>query len=147
MEIRQYAALVDSADMVISGDTGIVHIVASKRNANADNNKNYFRNKTALVTIVGSSDSRIYGYDSENEMYLGTSQNAPSKIFESKAPCRNIACIDKIMKTCRENRCFTDINPSEISNYIIKYFAQIANHEPAQKSFVTDEMITSSYDD
>lgn len=114
-----YAALIDSADMFISGDTGPLHIAAAKKIM--VNSEIHFRNSTAVVGIFGATSARIYGYDSYSEKYLSTSQDAPSKAFEGNPDCKNLTCIDKIFKECPEVRCFDGIEPEEVLDYIQDY--------------------------
>ena len=86
------------------------------------------RNKTSVVSIFGATDSRTYGYDSHLRSHIPANQDAPSKVFLSKAPCRNITCINKWGKSCRIIRCHMGRNPKEISHYIAAYFRSV-KHE------------------
>jgi hypothetical protein len=106
--------------MFVSGDTGTVHIAASRKiNINSNNP---MRNKTALVSVFGASDSRIYNYDSKRYGHSPANQDVVSKVFVGAAPCRNFTCINRIIKTCKEVRCFQGLTAENISSYIISYF-------------------------
>ena len=48
-------------------------------------------------------------------------QFAPAKAFVADAPCRNVTCINKLAKSCKEVRCFHNLDANEISDYIISY--------------------------
>jgi len=123
MSIGVYTSLIDFCDLFVTGDSGPLHIAASR--------KVFFsplynaRNKTAVVSIFGATDSRTYGYDSHLKSHIPSNQKAPAKVFLSKAPCRNITCINKWGKSCKVIRCHTGRHPGEISNFIISYFHSI----------------------
>lgn len=114
--IDVYAALIDFADIFITGDTGPLHIAASRR---VSKSANYtFRNETSVISIFGATPSRIYGYDSSKEGYFPANQNAPSRTFVAESPCRNITCINKMAKTCKQVRCFNGLDIYEISGMV-----------------------------
>lgn len=117
--IDVYAALSDHAKMFISGDTGPMHIAAAHKILLES--PGYFNNATALVGIFGGTSSKIYGYDSFSDSHLSPSQNAPAKVFEGRPSCKNLTCIDKIYKKCKQIRCFEGVNCSEILHYIESY--------------------------
>ena len=126
MAIGVYTALIDFCDAFVSGDSGPLHIAASKKEFLSPLYKP--RNKTLVVSIFGATDSRTYGYDSHLRSHIPANQDAPSKVFLSKAPCRNITCINKWGKSCKVIRCHTGRNPKEISDYIVAYFRSV-KHE------------------
>jgi ADP-heptose:LPS heptosyltransferase len=123
MTIGVYSALIDFCDGFVSGDSGPLHIAASRKEFFSPLYKP--RNKTSVMSIFGATDSRTYGYDSHLKSHIPANQNAPSKVFLSKAPCRNITCINKWGKSCKVIRCHMGRNPREISNFIISYFQTI----------------------
>ncbi len=120
--IEVYTALIDASDMFISGDTGPLHISACRKQGPADYKP--MRNKTAVLAIYGATDSRMYGYDSEQPYHAPANQDAPSRSFSAPAVCRNISCINKFGKSCSEVRCFDGLPESEIAEYITSYFRQ-----------------------
>ncbi len=121
MPIDVYAALIDFCDVFISSDTGTMHIAAAKK----FNESGYeLRNKTAVFSVFGATSARMYGYDSCDGNFLKPGQNRPSKLYISSAPCRNITCINKKAKRCRNVRCFEGINGSEIAKDIIVYLSK-----------------------
>ncbi len=101
--IEAYTALIDASDMYISGDTGPLHIAACRK-LGEDNRP--LRNRTAVIAIYGATDSRMYGYDSEQPFHAPANQDVPSRSFSAPAPCRNITCVNKFGKSCTEVRCF-----------------------------------------
>jgi ADP-heptose:LPS heptosyltransferase len=125
-----YAALIDACDLFLSSDTGPVHISASWKVALSGNDS--LRNRTAIVTVFGASDSRMYGYDSEQPHHMPANQQAPSKAFSAPAPCRNIMCINKLGKSCEEVRCFTGLRAQDISGYVISYFRKLRDQGQGQ---------------
>ncbi len=116
MPIDSYAALIDFADIFITGDTGPLHIAAARKISQSGNYD--FKNKTAVLSIWGATPSRIYGYDSSKEGYFPANQNAPSRAFVAESPCRNITCINKMAKTCKRVRCFESLNIFEIREMV-----------------------------
>ncbi len=121
MPIDVYAALIDFCDVFVTADTGTMHIASAKKFNELGNE---LRNKTAVFSVFGASSARIYGYDSYNGSFLKPGQNKPSRLYISKAPCRNITCINKKAKKCRNVRCFEGINGFEIAKDIIIYLSK-----------------------
>jgi heptosyltransferase II len=126
-QLSVFAAIIDACDMFISGDGGPVHIAAAKRVPISGHDS--LRNCTAVVSIFGASDSRMYGYDSQLPDHIPSYQNAPSKVFVGSAPCRNITCINKLGKTCKEVRCFQGLEADVIASYIISHCRYLRSRE------------------
>ncbi len=124
MPIGAYVALLDACDMYISGDTGPIHIAATRKLSPKDSAP--MRNKTSVVAIYGATDSRMYGYDSEQPNHVPANQDAPSRAFSAPVPCRNITCINKFGKFCEEVRCFDRLPVEEVAAYIASYFSQLS---------------------
>ena len=118
-----YAALIDMSDVFITGDTGPLHIAAARK-ISRDSGKS-LRNRTAVFSIFGSTPSHIYGYDSKAKNYLPANQDAPSRAFVANTICRNISCINKMAKTCKEVRCFDNLPVDEIVSEVINHFSSI----------------------
>ena len=116
ISISTYAGIIDQSDLFITGDTAQMHIAAAYKIC--PGSKISFRNKTALISIFGATDSKIYGYDSFSNAHLASSQDAPSKVFEGKPACKNITCIHKTHKNCMEVKCFEGIEVEEIIGFI-----------------------------
>ncbi len=118
--IDAYSALIDFSDAFISGDTGPLHLAAARKYSRETGRE--LRNKTAVFSIFGGTPPRIYGYDSTDPRYFPANQDAPSRTFIGDAACRNITCINKMAKTCKEVRCFQKLDVkgivSEISRYL-----------------------------
>lgn len=125
--LSEFTVLIDFCDMFVSGDTGTVHIAASRK-INADSG-NALRNRTSVVSVFGASESKIYGYDSVKFGHSPANQDAPSKAFVGDVLCRNITCINRLIKTCREVRCFRGIKAEDISSYIISRFGKLKADE------------------
>jgi ADP-heptose:LPS heptosyltransferase len=123
LPLHAYAAIIDACDMFVSGDGGPLHVAAAWRRSISG--RHVLRNRTAVVSVFGATDSRMYGYDSERPDHVAANQLAPSKVFVSEAPCRNITCINKLGKTCRDTRCFSGIEAGQISAYINSYFSSM----------------------
>jgi hypothetical protein len=122
-----YAALLDRCDVFLSSDTGPVHIAAAMKVSASS--YAYLRNRTSVVTVFGSGDSKIYGYDSQKQGHIAANQEAPSRAFIANAPCRNITCANKWGKTCKEIRCFAGLRADDIADYILTYVRTLCESE------------------
>jgi ADP-heptose:LPS heptosyltransferase len=130
MPLDCYAALIDFANLFITGDTGLLHIAGAHKVARS---KSYnFRNKTAIFSIFGASPARIYGYDSELSGFFPANQEAPSHVYISESPCRNITCINKMAKTCKTVRCFQFLDTEKILSDIYSYLSIGKNGSPVR---------------
>jgi ADP-heptose:LPS heptosyltransferase len=119
-----YAALLDMCDVFITGDTGPMHIAAARKIC-VDGNYG-FRNRTAVVSIFGATDSKIYGYDSSKEGYMRANQDAPSKVFEGLPGCKKITCsIQRLTQECSGDMCFDGIDIDKIVSYINGYLSSL----------------------
>ncbi|MDE3057985.1 MAG: hypothetical protein KGJ59_08510 [Bacteroidota bacterium] len=127
LPVSVYAALVDSCTMFLSSDTGPVHIAASWKVSIPKSET--LKNNTSVITVFGSGDSKMYGYDSRLKDHVPANQLAPSKVFVAHAPCRNITCVNKWGKSCKEVRCFHGLEAKEITDYVLSYFRQVRSHE------------------
>ncbi len=120
-----FAALLDACDMFVSGDGGPTHIAAARKISVSG--LRALRNRTAVVSIFGATDSRMYGYDSSRAGHVGANQDVPSRVFVADTPCRNITCVNKLGKTCATVRCFEGLDPGVIAEYITSYFESLAS--------------------
>ncbi len=108
-----YTALIDQSDVFISGDTGPLHLAAARKFARESGTS--LRNATAVLAVFGSTPSHIYGYDSQVPGFFPANQDAPSRTFVGAVQCRNITCINKVAKTCKEVRCFQSLDPDDVA--------------------------------
>ena len=99
-----YAAVVDGADVFLTGDTGPLHVAAARKESRSGGTA--FRNRTAVISIFGATPERVYGYASDRPGFLAANQGARSATCSAPSPCRNLTCIHKTAKTCRTVRCF-----------------------------------------
>src|ERR1700677_574009 len=120
VSLDAYGALIDLCDVFISGDTGPLHIAAARKVSKSGQYQ--FRNKTFVISIFGATPPRLSGYDSTNPLYFGANQDVLSKTYVSESPCRNITCVNKMAKTCKNVRCYeflnTNIIVSDIQTYL-----------------------------
>ncbi len=112
-DLDVYTALVDLSDVFISGDTGPLHLAAARKFSRTTGKA--LRNRTAVLSVFGGTPSHIYGYDSQAPGFFPANQDAPSKAFVAQSHCRNITCINKMAKTCREVRCFQKLDPADVA--------------------------------
>jgi ADP-heptose:LPS heptosyltransferase len=112
LPIDAYAALIDETDVFISGDTGPLHIAAARKFSKSGHVE--FRNKTFVISVFGATPARMSGYDSANPLFPPANQDARSRTYVSESPCRNITCVNKMAKTCKDVRCFEALNTDGI---------------------------------
>jgi hypothetical protein len=119
--LSTYTALIDLCDVFLSGDTGPVHIAASRKELSGTGQP--MRNRTVIVSVIGATDSQIFSYDSSKPGHMPANQDAASKSFVCDSPCRNITCLNKTAKTCKDVNCFANIETDKISSYIVSHFS------------------------
>jgi hypothetical protein len=123
MPLATYAAVIDFADVFISGDTGPLHLAAARRHARSG--ANVFRNRTAVLSVFGATPPRMSGYDSTQPGYLAASQDAPSWCYQAGSPCRNVTCVNKLFKTCQNVRCFAEVDRDRLADLVVHYLRGI----------------------
>ena len=124
-----YAALIDLADVFITGDTGPLHLAAARRYPRSGSHR--FRNRTAVLSFFGATMPRMSGYDSSRPGYLPANQDAPSWCIQTGARCHNLTCLNKLYKTCREVRCFDRLDVAAMAHVVVSYLAGLAGSAPA----------------
>ena len=129
MPLPVYAALVDLADVFITGDTGPLHLAAARRYSRSGSHQ--FRNRTAVLSFFGATMPRMSGYDSSQPGYLPANQDAPSWCFLAGSRCHNITCINKLYKTCRVVRCFERLDVAVLASVVVSHLAGLAGGAPA----------------
>ncbi len=134
LKLDTYTALIDLSDIYITGDTGPLHIAAARKYLRSTGKS--LRNKTAVFSIFGSTPSRIYGYDSKIKNFFAANQDAPSRAFIAEVPCRNISCINKMAKACKEIRCFHSLNLNEIVSEAAAYFSSIKSFHLQEENHI-----------
>ena len=123
ISLSVYASLIDYCDVFLSGDTGPIHIAAAKKISLSPDVK--LRNSTSVISVFGSTDSRMYGYDTYKNGHFTSNQSAPAKAYSGRNDCRNITCLHKLAKTCKEVKCFDNLDANVISNHIDIYFRHV----------------------
>jgi heptosyltransferase-1 len=114
MRLDAYAALIDFADVFVTGDTGPLHLAAARRYARSG--RHQFRNRTAVLSFFGATPPRMSGYDSSRPGYLPANQDAPSFCYQAVSPCRNVTCLNKLFKTCAKPRCFEHVDVNGLAS-------------------------------
>ncbi len=108
LSLEAFTALVDKCDALVTADTGPMHLAAARRSSRSGRYE--FRNRTAVLSVFGATPARMSGYDSFRPGYLPSSQSAPSWSYTAGSRCRNITCVNKTFKTCRDVRCFDEVD-------------------------------------
>jgi ADP-heptose:LPS heptosyltransferase len=129
--LDEYTALIDFSNIFITGDTGPLHLAAARKFLRNSGKK--LRNRTAVFSIFGGTPPKIYGFDSKVSGFFAANQDALSRVFIGKSPCRNITCINKAAKTCREVRCFNDLDMDEIIFEAAGYLTSVHKQHSAEK--------------
>jgi ADP-heptose:LPS heptosyltransferase len=117
--LATYSALIDLADIFVTGDTGPLHLAASRRYSLSGRHE--FRNRTAILSFFGATAPRMSGYDSFHQGYLDSNQDAPSWCYQAGSPCRNITCLNKMFKTCKTVRCFEGVDVNALAAMVVSY--------------------------
>lgn len=128
LPIDAYAALVDFADVFVSGDTGPLHIAAARKYSRSGDVQ--FRNRTFVISIFGATPARMSGYDSTNPLFPPANQDVWSKTYVSESPCRNITCVNKMAKTCQKVRCYEKLDVGIIVGDIQKHLQTLKTPVP-----------------
>ncbi len=123
MRLDAYTALIDRADLFITGDTGPLHLAAARRYARSGSHQ--FRNMTAVLSFFGATPPRMSGYDSFQRGYIASNQDAPSWCYQAGSPCRNITCVNKMLKTCRAVRCFEHVDVDGLAAVATSYVRRL----------------------
>jgi ADP-heptose:LPS heptosyltransferase len=127
LPLAVYSALIDYADVFISGDTGPLHLAAARRYSRSEGYQ--FRNRTAVLSIFGATTPRMSGYDSFQPGYLPANQDAPSWCYQAGSPCRNITCLNKMFKTCATVRCFEEVDTKALAALVIRHLQESRTKE------------------
>jgi len=131
LSLDGHTALIDFADVYISGDTGPLHMAAARKVSKSGNFK--FRNKTFVISIFGATPARVSGYDSKNPLFLPANQDVQSRVYATESLCHNVTCVNKMFKTCKTVRCFEALDVENIVVDIKLYLS-----EKIQKSVITN---------
>ena len=129
MPLEIFSALIDFADVFISGDTGPLHLAAARRYSRSTHHQ--FRNRTAVLSFFGATTPRMSGYDSSQPGYLPANQDAPSWCYQAGSPCRNITCLNKMFKTCKTVRCFEHVDVEGLATTVARYLNGLGRQRPA----------------
>ena len=124
LPLAAYAALLDLADVFVTGDTGPLHLAAARRYSRSGSHQ--FRNRTAVVSFFGATLPRMSGYDSAQPGYLPANQDAPSWCFHAPSRCHNVTCLNKLYKTCPVVRCFDRLDVEELAGVVVSQVAEAA---------------------
>ena len=139
MPLAAYAALLDFADVFITGDTGPLHLAAARRTCGSGNFQ--LRNRTAVISIFGATLPRMSGYDSARPGYLRANQDAPSWCFHAPSHCHNITCLNKLYKTCRLVRCFEQLDVDTVARVAASQLRETPARLPAERRWPVRERI------
>ena len=119
MGVEAFGALIDAADVFVTGDTGPLHLAASRKYSRTGHFP--FRNQTAILSFFGATTPRMSGYDSFQPGYLDSNQDAPAWCYQADSPCRNISCLNKLYKTCKTVRCFEHVDVNGMATLVASY--------------------------
>ncbi len=129
MPLDVYSALIDFADIFITGDSGPMHLAAARRYSRSGRHR--FRNRTAVLSVFGATMPRMSGYDSVQPGYLPANQDAPSWCYQAGSPCRNITCLNKMFKTCGTVRCFEYVDVAGLADVAVSHLNRSVRRETA----------------
>jgi len=130
MPLEVFSALIDFADVFVSGDSGPLHLAAARRYSRSG--RYQFRNRTAVLSFFGATPPRMSGYDSFQAGYLPANQDAPSWCYQAGSRCRNITCLNKMSKTCRTLRCFEQVDVAGLATLVAFHLNGLVRKAPAK---------------
>jgi hypothetical protein len=108
-----FCGVVDCCDVVISGDTGPMHLAVAEKVARRD--AHGFVNRTAVVNVFKATDPRIYGYGPPPEFAAGGQRVAPVPI-EARPDCKNLVCsVQRLIASCPADRCQETLDAADIA--------------------------------
>lgn len=119
IELDTYAALMDMSDLVITGDTGPLHIAAAYKQITEETYS--CNNSTAVYSLFGATDAYMYGYDSFRPLFTPAPQTAPSRVYMGTRKYRTLAHINKNAIYGEPSLFFTDIDIDSIVSDIKAY--------------------------
>jgi len=119
MPLEVYSALIDFADVFVTGDTGPLHLAAARRYSRSGSFE--FRNRTAVLSFFGATTPRMSGYDSFQPGFLVSNQDAPSWCYQAGSRCRNITCLNKMYKTCKNVLCFEQVDVNGLATLVTSH--------------------------
>lgn len=128
LPLDAYVALIDYADVFVTGDTGPLHLAAARRYPRSGGHQ--FRNRTAVLSLFGATVPRMSGYDSAQPGYLAANQDAPSWCYLAPSRCRNITCLNKYFKTCRTVRCFEGVDVAGLADLVVSHLRGLSSAAP-----------------
>lgn len=118
MPLGVYAALIDFSKVFVVGDCGPLHIAAARKYLG--NGDSPLKNRTGLFSIFGATPARTYAYDSTTPGFFPANQDARSHAYVAMSRCRNITCINKLVKNCKSTRCFEFVDIDVIASDVDK---------------------------
>ncbi len=131
LSLEAFAGLIDLSDVFVSGDTGPLHVAAARKYSRTK--RFVFRNRTAILSIFGATPARMSGYDSHRPGFLPAHQDAPSWCYVAGSPCRNITCLDKMLKTCPTVRCFEQMDIEALAGRVEAYTETLTRSDPGRR--------------
>jgi ADP-heptose:LPS heptosyltransferase len=122
LPLAVFTALLDLADVFVTGDTGPLHLAAARRTSGSGSFR--LRNRTAIISVFGATLPRMSGYDSARPGFLPANQDAPSWCVHAPSRCHNITCLNKLYKTCRSVRCFEKLDVDAVARVAVSWLRQ-----------------------
>jgi hypothetical protein len=111
--LEDFCALVDCCRVVVSGDTGPMHLAAAEKRPRIGDDG--FANGTSVVNVFMATDPRIYGYGSSPTFAAG-GQRVPAVAVEARPGCKNLVCsVQRLIGSCPAVRCQEGLVAADIA--------------------------------
>ena len=108
--LLETTALLDQADVFVTGDTGVMHLAATTKRLSSDDDTRYRpRNDTRIIALFGGTNPALYGY-SQRTTIIGRGRR------EQRAYCPGIA---KEAYKLKGKNLFDHITPQEVAQTIL----------------------------
>ena len=122
MPLPELAALIDQCDLLLSGDTGIMHLaVAMKKIQHTTSEKYRPRNTVKIITLFGGTHPGMFGY-SKRALILGKWRKEQRALFPGMV---------KEVYNPRDKNFFDHISPQQITEAILGQVEQSTTPQAA----------------
>jgi hypothetical protein len=122
MSLPELAALVDQADLLVAGDTGVTHLAVATKKVLDAGNTDYFpcypRNATRIIELFGGTNPVLYGYG-ERTCILGEGRKEQRTIVPGVA---------KDIYHPKGRNLFDHIAPQQLTEAIMSRFLPPSSH-------------------
>jgi ADP-heptose:LPS heptosyltransferase len=116
--LLEITALIDQADVFVTGDTGVMHLAVTRKKVHEDENMQILpRNATKIIALFGGTNPGLFGY-SKQSIILGRGRKEQVKLIPG---------IFKEAYYYKNQHLFEHISPQLLAETIIDQFKACSN--------------------